>query len=58
MSIFRVICLIILMLLIIPLLNPTDDNISLNLAIRLVHQMAVLNASDPVTYEVSKSIRS
>jgi class 3 adenylate cyclase len=39
------------MLMIIPLLNISDPDISLSLGVQLVHQLGVLNASDPATYE-------
>ncbi len=49
----RVIVLILLMLVIIPLLNANDPDVSLSLAVQLIHQLAQLNATDPTTYEVS-----
>jgi hypothetical protein len=50
----RVIVLILLMLIIIPLLTVNDPDVSLTLAVQLVHQMAQLNATDPATYQVSR----
>ena len=41
------------MLVIIPLLNANDPDVSLSLAVQLIHQLAQLNATDPTTYEVS-----
>lgn len=45
--------LILLMLVIIPLLNQNDADVSLNLAVQLVHNLATLNATNPAVYEVS-----
>eukprot|EP01040_Poterioochromonas_malhamensis_P015105 gene15105-16847_t len=47
----RVIVLILLMLVIIPLLNQNDSDVSLNLAVQLVHNLATLNATNPAVYE-------
>lgn len=41
------------MLVIIPLLNANDPDVSLSLAVQLIHHLAQLNATDPTTYEVS-----
>eukprot|EP01031_Cornospumella_fuschlensis_P027048 gene27048-32682_t len=46
----RVLILILLMLIIIPLLTVDDPDVSSSLAVQLVHQMAILNEADPVTY--------
>ncbi len=42
------------MLVIIPLLNQNDADVSLNLAVQLVHNLATLNATNPAVYEVSE----
>lgn len=47
----RVLVLILAMLIIIPLLNASDPDISLSLGVQLVHALAVQNATDPATYE-------
>jgi hypothetical protein len=41
------------MLVIIPLLNPNDPDVSLSLGVQLIHKLATLNASNPVLYQVS-----
>jgi hypothetical protein len=41
------------MLVIIPLLNQNDPDVSLSLGVQLIHKLATLNATDPLTYEVS-----
>jgi hypothetical protein len=41
------------MLVIIPLLNQNDPDVSLTLGVQLIHKLATLNATDPLTYEVS-----
>lgn len=48
----RVILLILMMLIIIPLLTVTDDDVSLQLGVQFVHQLGMLHANDPTTYEV------
>jgi len=47
----RVIVLILLMLIIIPVLTISEANTSFELGLRFVHDMAVLNRTDPATYE-------
>lgn len=47
----RVIVLLLLMLIIIPLLTINDPDISLSLGVQLVHNMSILNQTDPATYE-------
>ncbi len=45
--------LLLLMLIIIPLLTINDPDISLSLGVQLVHNMSILNQTDPATYEVN-----
>lgn len=47
----RVIVLILMMLIIIPLLTSSDPDISLSLGVQLVHQLGMMNSTNPTTYQ-------
>lgn len=53
LSIRRVMVLVLALYIVIPLLTIQEVDNSWNLSVNLIHQLAILNYSDPSAYEVS-----